>query len=497
MFLLLFHKRLIDIHRLTHATTMSPIKLFSPPLLALYLSITASAETDNIKHLTLPQNNPDITLTQFAFGACWQPNRSQGHWEKILSNHPQFWLWLGDNIYANTTNPKVMAQKYGELAHEPGYKKLVKTLPVLATWDDHDFGKNDVGGDFPMKEESQRQFLDFFNIPADSPRRKRPGVYTSYTFGNSDQRVQLILLDTRYFRSPLKKISGKPPYRRMGKWTPDTDPEKTMLGEAQWQWLESELKKPARFRIIASSIQFSAPFNGHETWANLPLERQRMIDLIKKTKAEGVVFLSGDIHSSEFCIEEPDGCYPLFDHTSSSLNVPLGANATHRRLGPAFGGANFGVISINWHPQDNPNDPTITFTTKDAISNVTRLQHTLSLSDLTFAKENVTPEFDENNFGGYWETFYGTMIIYKHPGNHWTASTPNRSAILKLKNRQLVGTWKSSGKKGAKKAGGQCTFKLTRNGHFILGSYSYGDLPQQLDWAAWRAPWAFHFNWKK
>ena len=86
-----------------------------------------------------------------------------------------------------------------------------------------------------------------------------------------------------------------------------------------------------------------------------------MIDLIKKTRAEGVVFISGDIHSSELCMEEAEGCYPLIDFTSSSLNEPLGAAPTHRRLGPAFGGANFGQINIHW----DENDPHITFQTKD------------------------------------------------------------------------------------------------------------------------------------
>jgi len=465
--------------------------------LAASFSANTLAEDLKIQHHLLPNDNPTTTLSHFAFGACWQPNRSQGHWEQILKNKPQFWLWLGDNIYANTHDPAVMKKKYQQLADEPGYQKLTNQLPVLATWDDHDYGQNDVGADYPMKCESEQLFLNFFNEPSDSLRRKYPGVYTSYYWGKDEKRVQLILLDTRYFRSPLQKTEGKPPYSRMGKWTPDPSPKKTMLGDAQWHWLETELTKPASIRIIGSSIQFAAPFNGHETWANLPQEKQRMVNLIKKTKASGVVFLSGDIHSSEFCMDESDGCYPLFDHTSSSLNVPLGANATHRRLGPAFGRANFGLITINWKPADNPDDPTITFTTKDAQTNETRLQHTLSLSDLTFEKNNISPPFDENNFTGYWESFYGTMVVYKHPKNRWVLSTPTRMASLKLEGQQLVGTWKSAGKDASKNKSGSCTFELTRNGHFIKGSYSYGNLPQQLDWAAWRAPWAFNFNWKK
>jgi len=442
------------------------------------LSLSVSAQPQPLTHTSLLNNNPNTTITHFAFGACWKPNRSQGHWKQIIKNRPQFWLWLGDNIYANTSNEMEMKKKYQELADQPGYLKLVKTIPVIATWDDHDYGGNDIGCEYPAREMSQRTFLDFFNEPTGSPRRQHPGIYTSYSFGKAEKLVQLILLDTRYFRSSLKKRSGKPPYRRMGNWLPDASPKKTMLGEPQWKWLEAELKKPARFRIIATSIQFSAPFNGYETWANFPRERQRMVDLIIQTKAEGVVFLSGDIHSSEFCLDESEGCYPLLDHTSSSLNVPLGAASTHRRLGPAYGGANFGVVSIDWDQAD----PTITFATKDA-KNETRIEHTIPHSRLTFSPDNLTSSKDTNHFDGTWQTFYGPLQISKDKENRWSLRSDQRSAELRLEKNQLVGTWKSHKENGGD---GSCTFSLTRDGRFLKGSYSYGELPQQLDWAGWK-----------
>ena len=38
------------------------------------------------------------------------------------------------------------------------------------------------------------------------------------------------------------------------------------------------MKRPAKIRLVGSSIQFAAEFHGWETWANFPLERQRFID---------------------------------------------------------------------------------------------------------------------------------------------------------------------------------------------------------------------------
>ncbi len=60
---------------------------------------------------------------------------------------------------------------------------------------------------------------------------------------STGMRVQVILLDMRWFRSPLKITDqrGAPGKER---YLPDPDPTKTMLGETQWAWLADELRKP-------------------------------------------------------------------------------------------------------------------------------------------------------------------------------------------------------------------------------------------------------------
>ena len=133
--------------------------------------------------------------------------------------------------------------------------------------DDHDYGKNDAGADYKQRDASQQEFLSFWNTPKDSPLWKQKGIYHAKTIGPVGKRTQIIMLDTRYFRSPYKRGKKK---RVGGVWTRDEDPSKTMLGDAQWKWLEQELRKPAEVRIIASSIQFIAEDAGQETWFNLP-----------------------------------------------------------------------------------------------------------------------------------------------------------------------------------------------------------------------------------
>src|SRR5438874_9622873 len=143
-------------------------------------------------------------LTRIAFGSCADQDRPLPIFETIAAAKPELLLLMGDNIYADLdktrkVTPAVIQEKYDTLARLPGFQRLRATCPILATWDDHDFGKNDAGAEFPLKDESQKLFLDFFGVPAGDPRRAQKGVYHSAVVGPPGKRVQVILLDTRYF----------------------------------------------------------------------------------------------------------------------------------------------------------------------------------------------------------------------------------------------------------------------------------------------------------
>src|ERR1019366_4387434 len=196
-------------------------------------------------------------LSRIAFGSCAKQDKPQPIWDAVVETKPELFVSLGDNIYADTEDMKVMKAKYELLAKQPGYQKLKKTCPIIATWDDHDYGANDAGAEYPKKKESQQIFLDFFGAAKDDPRRSREGVYDVHLFGPKGKRIQIILLDGRYFRSPLKKgfKPGEPGEGYRGIYVPNTDKDATMLGEAQWRWLAEQLKDPAELRLSGAGIQ--------------------------------------------------------------------------------------------------------------------------------------------------------------------------------------------------------------------------------------------------
>lgn len=294
-------------------------------------------------------------VSRIAFGSCSDEKRPQPVWEAIRARQPDLLVLLGDNVYADTTSPDEMRSVYDEFAAIEGFQRLRAEVPVEAIWDDHDYGLNDSGADNPIRREAQQIFLDFFEEPEDSERRRREGIYAVREYGSPTERVQLILLDTRYFKSPWKKSWN--PLRR---YEPTDDPDRTMLGEAQWAWLEEQLRRPARLRLIASGLQIINDEHGYEHWGQFPRERQRLFDLIDETGASGVVLLSGDRHFSEISLYDEGTPYPMVELTASGLTHAWdgGLEAPGSKHVAGFSGNNFAMIEVDWARED----PLLTFT---------------------------------------------------------------------------------------------------------------------------------------
>ena len=292
-------------------------------------------------------------LARIAFGSCCDQDDDQRIWDAVHEFRPGLMVMAGDNVYGDVRSPAMreLRAAYEAADRNPGFARMKRELPVMATWDDHDYGRNDAGAEFPWKQASKDIFCSFWGVPEDDPRRRREGLYHAMTFGPEGRRVQVILLDTRWFRSPLRRTDrrGAPGRER---YLPDDDPAKTMLGDAQWAWLERQLRRPAELRLVVSSIQVLAEGHGWERWGNLPRERDRLLGLVRATGASGVVFLSGDRHLGAIYREEAGLPYPLHDVTSSGLTKSYRSDeAGPNRLGEPFGEVNFGTVEIDWGAQ--------------------------------------------------------------------------------------------------------------------------------------------------
>ncbi|MFN3588409.1 MAG: alkaline phosphatase D family protein [Spirosomataceae bacterium] len=333
---------------------------------------------------SLAQFNPEAKQTKIAFGSCGHQDNALPVFDVVVKHQPDMFIFLGDNIYGDTDDMNVLKGKYAKLNSKPTFQNLKNTTPIIATWDDHDFGRNDAGRHYPFKAESKQIFLDFFQEPANSPRRQHEGIYTSYMHEINGKKLQIILLDNRTFRDDIPKfkegvLKDKRYFYDLD-YLPHTSKDSTFLGEAQWKWLEGELSKPADIRLIGSGSQFSIEFNGYEAWANFPHEQQRFLDLIKKTKANGVLFLSGDVHYAEISKLQTEGLYPIYDVTSSGLSSKwhFATPNKNRIEGPVMEN-HFGLLTIDWTKKD----PTIQMEIWDVTDNQ-RIEYTIPLSAIQF-----------------------------------------------------------------------------------------------------------------
>lgn len=286
-------------------------------------------------------------LTRIAFGSCARQDMDQPIWDRVNCWNPELFIFLGDNIYGDTEDMAVMAAKYRMLADKSGFRTLRRQSEVIATWDDHDYGVNDGGSEYPMKAQSAAMFLDFWGVPADHPRRGHPGIYGSYFFGPDGRRVQVILPDNRSFRTPLLGYSVEPDDK--GQYLVNPDPQATLLGQAQWEWLEAELRRPADLRILASSTQILPDAPGYEAWINFQADHQRLLDLIDFAQVDNLLIISGDTHYAELSKLEERMPYPLYELTSSGLTEVwpvFGPNKNRIAQAPLM--PNYGRLTIDW-----------------------------------------------------------------------------------------------------------------------------------------------------
>jgi alkaline phosphatase D len=276
----------------------------------------------------------DVTI---AFGSCLRQWKPVPILDTVRSKSPTAFIFTGDNVYTDAgpyrfkPDPGRIGEAYRQLASLPEFKALRDSIHLFATWDDHDYGRNDAGREYRWKAESKQLFMDFHRVPADSPVRERPGVYSVEYLGEPDQRIQILLLDTRYFRDALQPGA---PTRDCpnGRLEATVDSSTTVLGEAQWRWLEAQLREPAAVRLIVSSIQVIPDEHCYEKWGNFPHERRRLLRLLGHGDVGRSIIISGDRHLGEVSmLPGSSDTFPLYEITASGLNSAGAGKGEHNR----------------------------------------------------------------------------------------------------------------------------------------------------------------------
>jgi alkaline phosphatase D len=226
--------------------------------------------------------------------------------ETMAKTPAAFHVWLGDNWYTREVDYNTTWGLNYRASHDratPVLQKFMASMPQYAIWDDHDYGPNDAGKSFLLKEESRKIFMNYSLNPAYGQEGK--GIYSVVNYGD----VDIFLTDDRYFRSEaemIDSIDGKP------------NTNKTYFGKVQMDWLKNALLfSKATFKIIATGSQILNPYSESDCMRFYSAEYSELMSYLNTQKISGVLFFTGDRHHSEVIKMERPSLYPLYDVTSS------------------------------------------------------------------------------------------------------------------------------------------------------------------------------------
>lgn len=256
---------------------------------------------------TLTVENDSV---RFAICSCMdQDNHKPEIWASLLAAKPDVIFFIGDHVYADRgagsggADPDHLWEKFSEARQTLEIFHLPQLIPIIATWDDHDFGLNDTDSlSYPYVAESQINFSQFF---AQDPTYCRylnrgPGVSSSIDLGSQ----RFLLMDDRSFR--LEKGSRD----RYAHWGKDQE---------EWALNLIRTSKGPTWLMNGSQI-FPSVFWKESLSGSHPVQYRGFLDELRRSLSS-VIFCSGDVHYSEISRLEKDLLgYETYEITSSSIH---------------------------------------------------------------------------------------------------------------------------------------------------------------------------------
>lgn len=287
------------------------------PYTTYYYEFTAEGR-NSIRGRTRTAPTGDIDSLRFAMVSC----SSFGHgyfnvYRNIAErNDVDAILHLGDYIYEYADNEfgttrnmvptnEIITKDDYRMRHshyklDADLRALHQQYPFITTWDDHETANNswyggaenhnpgDGEGDwFVRKSVAIQAYHEWMPLrkpdPSDDER-----IYRKFSYGDL---VDLLVLDTR--------LEG-----REEQGGNSSDPNRTMLGTDQYNWLVNEMtNSTAKWQVLAQQVMmapleiFGATINDDQ-WDGYEVERQNIYNAVLTNNVPNMVILTGDIHTS-------------------------------------------------------------------------------------------------------------------------------------------------------------------------------------------------------
>ncbi|MFI8339801.1 alkaline phosphatase D family protein [Streptomyces sp. NPDC085639] len=288
--------------------------------------------------LTTPAHETTTAGVRFGVVSCanWEAGYFSAYRHLAARTDLHAILHLGDYIYEYQSGGYPEA-KYAVRQHEPKHEivsladyrtrhgtyktdadlqALHQAHPVIAIWDDHEFANDawnggaenhtpGAEGEWAARAAAAKQaYFEWMPVRASVAGT----CYRRLRFGTL---ADLHLLDLRSFRSQQAKV---------GSGSVD-DPERTITGRAQLDWLKSGLAgSPATWKLVGTSVMISPVAFGSlpahllkpltkllglpeggiaanvDQWDGYTDDRKELLGHLKDRGVKNTVFLTGDIH---------------------------------------------------------------------------------------------------------------------------------------------------------------------------------------------------------
>jgi len=305
-----------------------------------------STEKFDFKTQVLWQYRSDPPEINIALGSCTyineeefdRPGKPYGGdyqiFESIAAMNPDLMLWLGDNTYLREPDMfsyEGMVHRYSHTRQNAEMQRLLRACPNYAIWDDHDYGPNDSNRSFIYKDWSLEVFKEFWANPTYG-LEENGGITSSFKYAD----LEFFMLDNRFFRTDANIKTMSP----------------EILGESQQDWLIEALQcSKAKFKFVLVGGQFLSDCKVYENHAQYAEERTKLINRMIAENIAGVIFLSGDRHSTSLSKLNISEGKSIFDLTVSPLTSTTYDHSkeenTLRVEGSAISERNFGLIHVS------------------------------------------------------------------------------------------------------------------------------------------------------
>lgn len=263
-------------------------------------------------------------------------DNDNGHkiYRSMLELKPDFFIQTGDTLYYDRKPPlakniELARYRWGRMYSLPFQKAFHRSVPTYWMHDDHDLLKNDCWPGQTYGDLTWEQGLKVWHEQI--PQSDKP--YRTFRWGKN---LQIWLPEGREYRSPNNMKDG---------------PDKSILGNEQWKWLEETMKaSDATFKLYVSATPVVGPDRGgkNDNHANegFQYEGERLRKFL--TSIPGCFVINGDRHWQYHSVDPETGlnefgCGPASDAHAQGWN-PKDKRPEHKFLRVQGG---FASITVN------------------------------------------------------------------------------------------------------------------------------------------------------